>query len=94
MGGRGIANVEAAGEENTVGPVVAMVDDAASGNAAAELELIGEELLHGEPFLGVAKSDGGFGPAVMAEEGGIAGEVVEQRGINRHVLSGVTVGVG
>lgn len=85
---------EGAGEKDAVSPVVAVIHDTASGNAPAELQVIGKESFYCFPFLGVAEGNGGLGPAVMTKEGGFRWDAGEEGSIDCHVLGSVTKGVG
>ena len=82
-------------DDERIGPVVAMIDDAAASESTAEAQvIIGECVLRFGDALGVAEGDCGFCPAVVSKGGDTLGECVEQGGIDGHVGGGVAKGVG
>lgn len=75
-------------------PVVAMVNNAAASDAAAEANVAGHDCPDFVYTLGVAKSDCRLCPTIVAENGTFFGYGSEQRGIDCHVGSSISRSVG
>jgi hypothetical protein len=81
-------------KREAVGPVVAVVDDAAGGQSPAQAQTLGAGGLNLCESLRVAKCDGGLGPAVVPEGRDARRQGVEQRRVDRHIGRCVAKGVG
>src|SRR5690606_13688090 len=99
-----VGEVVAAGEDEGVGPVVAVIDEAAAGGASAKGDVggigVGSEergklRANKGDFLRVAVGDGGAMPAVVAEAGGLGlGVMLQQKEVGGHVAGGGIGAVG
>lgn len=87
-------------QDEGVGPVVAVVDDAASGDATDEggdrggFAVSFEGGLDVAVALSVAEGGGGLEPGIVTEEGQAWGDGFEQGSVDRHIGGGVAQGVG
>ncbi len=91
LDGAEIGDGRLAGDDERVGAIITMIDDAAAGGATAEftVEIDGQVIAHPGDFLAEAEGDGGARPAVGAEAGvGGGGVVLEEEEIGRHVGGG------